>query len=185
MSIAALSSAGFSQYVADSSNVTATQQALTALEQSLAEGNLTAAQAALNTYQTLNRDLAQAGGSPTPANTQLATDLNALGTAIDSGDLNAAQSAFTTVQTDLKSTPPQSVVTAAAAAAQTVSEIEELLSVFHSTTASAAPVDPLTQILDTAYGVNSPSNAPPVASSPSGNTVASEDQPAQTVDLYA
>jgi len=185
MSIAALSSAGFSQYVADSSNITATQQALTALEESLAEGNLTAAQAALNTYQTLNRNLAQAGGSSTPVNTQLATDLNALGTAIDSGDLNAAQSAFTIVQADLKTTPPQSVVTAEAAAAQTVSEIEDILSIFHSTTAATAPVDPLTQILDTAYGVNSPSNAQPVASAPSSNSVAGETQPAQAVDLYA
>jgi hypothetical protein len=190
MSIAALSSASFSQYVADSSNITATQQALQALQQSLAEGNLTAAQAALSTYQTLNRDLALAGGSTTPANTQLATDLNALGTAIDSGDLTAAQSAFNTVQTDLSTTPPQSVVTAEAAAAQTVTEIQDLLSIFNSNTANSAPIDPLTEILDTAYGVNPSSSA---ASSPANGVGASTQSlstsegptPTSSVDYYA
>jgi len=186
MSIAALSSASFSQYVADSSNITATQQALQALQQSLAEGNLTAAQAALNSYQTLNRDLALAGGSSTPTNTQLATDLNALGTAIDSGDLTAAQSAFTTVQTDLSTTPPQSVVTAEAAAAHTVTEIEDLLSIFNSSSANSAPIDPLTEILDSAYGVSTSSNAAPAQlSTPSVNSAGSDTQPVNGVDVYA
>lgn len=188
MSIAALSSAGFSQYVADSSNINASQQALQALQESLAQGNLTAAQAALNTYQSLNRDLALAGGSSTPANTQLATDLNALGTAIDSGDLTAAQSAFATVQTDLSTTAPQAVVTAEAAAAHTVTEIEDLLSIFNSTTASTAPIDPLTEILDTAYGVNAPPNAASSAagdSSVSAQNASANPAPTGSVDYYA
>jgi hypothetical protein len=184
MSIAALSSAGFSQYVSASSNINASQQALQALQESLAEGNLTAAQAALNTYQSLTRDLALAAGSSTPTNTQLATDLNALGTAIDSGDLTAAQSAFTTVQTDLSTTPPQAVVTAEAAAAQTVTEIQDLLSIFNSTSANSAPVDPLTEILDTAYGVNTPVNGNS-GTSPQNLGASNSPTSSNSVDYYA
>jgi hypothetical protein len=60
MAIAALSNAGFSQFVAASSNVSASQQALQTLQQSLAAGNLSAAQTAFNTYQSLNQNLAAA-----------------------------------------------------------------------------------------------------------------------------
>ena len=49
MTVAALSTAGFSQYIAASSNVTGSQKAWQSLEQSLAQGNLTAAQSAFNT----------------------------------------------------------------------------------------------------------------------------------------
>ena len=163
MSVTALSSAGFSQYVTASSNITASQQALQSLQQALAAGNLNAAQTAFNTYKTLNQNLLNAsGGSSTTS--QLSTDLTTLGTAISSGDLSAAQSAFTAVQNDAKATTSPAIAAALAAAAQTVSEIEQLLSSFStSSTSSSTSSDPLTQILDTAYGQNASTSGAPSA----------------------
>jgi hypothetical protein len=89
MSVAALSTAGFSQYVAASSNVSASQQAFQSLQQSLASGNLTAAQSAFNTYQQLNQN-PSAASSTSSSTSQLSTDLTALGSAISSGNLTTA-----------------------------------------------------------------------------------------------
>ena len=153
MAVAALSTAGFNQYIAASSNVTASNQALQTLQQSLASGNLTAAQSAFNTYQQLNQ-------STTSANSQLGTDWKALGSAISSGNLNTAQSAFATVQSDLKSSPSQSIANAENAVAQTVQWVDDLLNLSTSngddTTTST---DPTTAILDAAYDQNAGSNS--------------------------
>jgi ribosomal protein S20 len=130
MAIAALSTAGFSQYVAASSNVSASQQAWQSLQQNLASGNLTAAQTAFNTYNQLNQNLWSASGSSSSSSSQLATDMKALGSAISSGDLSTAQSAFTTVQNDLKSTPSQAVTNAESAVNQTVQWMDDLLNLF-------------------------------------------------------
>jgi ribosomal protein S20 len=153
MAVAALSTAGFNQYIAASSNVTASNQALQTLQQSLAAGNLTAAQSAFNTYQQLNQ-------STTSANSQLGTDWKTLGSAISSGNLTNAQSAFATVQSDLKSTPSQSITNAEAAVAQTVQWVDDLLNLSTSSSgAETTSADPTTAILDAAYGQNAGSNS--------------------------
>ena len=54
MATAALSIAGFSAYVASSSNISASQQAFQSLQQALASGNLSAAQTAFTKYQSVD-----------------------------------------------------------------------------------------------------------------------------------
>ncbi|MGD0903280.1 MAG: hypothetical protein ABR924_10110 [Terracidiphilus sp.] len=158
MAVAALSTAGFSQYIAASSNLSASQQAWQSLEQSLALGNLTAAQSAFNTYNQLNQSSSTASGSGSSSSSQLATDMTALGSAIGSGDLSTAQSAFATVQNDLKTTPSQAMANAESAVAQTVQWVDDLLSLSDSSNSSSTPTDPATAILDSAYGMNPSSN---------------------------
>ena len=119
MTVAALSTAGFSQYIAASSNVSASQQAWQSLEQSLAQGNLTAAESAFKIYSQLNPAQTSSSGSSSSAS-QLTTDMATLGSALSSGNLSSAQTAFATVESDLKSTPSQAVANAESAAAQTV-----------------------------------------------------------------
>jgi hypothetical protein len=164
MTIAAFSTAGFSQYIAASSNVTASQQAFQSLQQSLASGNLAQAQAAFNTYQQLNQSAtAAATGSgsssaSTVAPSQFSTDLTALGKAIGSGNLTTAQSAFATLQGDLKNAPSQSLTNAESAVAQTVSWVDDLLNLNGNSQQDTTPVDPTTAILDSAYGLSSSSS---------------------------
>lgn len=153
MAVAALSTAGFSQYLALTSNVGASEQAWQSLQQSLASGNLTTAQTAFNTYQQLNQNLTGSG-----ANSQFATDMTALGKAIASGDATSAQQAFTTLQNDLKTEPSPAVQSAESAVARTVSEVDELLGVDNSTSPSTTSTDPATSILDSAYGLSSSSS---------------------------
>jgi hypothetical protein len=156
MSVAALSTAGFSQYVAASSNVSASQQAFQSLQQSLASGNLTAAQTAFNTYSRLNQSLTAAGRSSSSSasgSSQLSSDMAALGSAISSGDLTTAQSAFVTVQSDLKATPSQAVTSAESAVAQTVQWMDDLLSLSNTSNAPSNDADPSTSMLDAAYNV--------------------------------
>jgi hypothetical protein len=157
MSVAALSTAGFSQYIAASSNVSASDQAWESLAQSLASGNLTAAQTAFNSYQQINQNTSSSIGSS--SGSQLSTDLKALGSAIGSGDLSTAQSAFATVQSDFKAAPPQSVSNAESAVAQTVQWVDDLLSLSTPSSAPNAPADPTTSILDAAYGLNPASSS--------------------------
>lgn len=156
MAIAAISTAGFSQYIEASSSLSASQQAFQALANSLASGNLTAAQAAFNTYQQINQGLSQSSGSSSSSgSSQLATDLTALGSAISSGDLSTAQSAFATVQSDLKSAQPPALTAALNAVAQSVSTVESLLQFPDSSSdSSTTTVDPLTSLLYNAYGLN-------------------------------
>jgi len=134
MTVAALSTAGFSQHISASSNVSASQQAWQTLGQSLAQGNLMAAQSAFAAYSKLNPAQTSSGGSSSGAS-QLSTDMAALGSALGSGNLSTAQSAFATVQSDLKSTPSQAVSNAETAVAQTVQWVDDLLSL--SSTSSA------------------------------------------------
>jgi len=170
MSVAALSTAGFSQYISDTSNVSASQQAFQSLQESLASGNLAQAQSAFNTYNQLNEALSTATGSSSSSSTtstgsQLSTDMKALGSAISSGSLSTAQSAFATVQGDLKSTPSQSVTNAESAVAQTVQWVDDLLNLSSSNNEDSAPVDPATAILNSAYGLsNSTTTTDPTTS---------------------
>ena len=170
MSVAALSTAGFSQYVASSSNVSASQQAWQSLEQSLNSGNLTAAQSAFNTYNQLNQSASSTSGSSSSSTSQLSTDMKALGSAISSGDLSTAQSAFATVANDLKSTPSQAVSNAEAAVNQTVQWMDDLLSLSSASSAPTTPVDPTTSILDAAYGQNAGTNGTGTSSTSSAST---------------
>jgi hypothetical protein len=181
MSVAALSTAGFSQYIAASSNVSASQSAFQSLQQSLASGNLTAAKSAFNTYQQLNQAPATTAtsssgtaasssstsnsSSGTTTTSQFSKDLAALGSAINSGSLSAAQSAFTTLQGDLKTTPSQAIANAETAVAQTVQWVDDLLSLAGSSSAPSTPVDPMSSILDSAYGL-------PTSSTPTDPTTA-------------
>lgn len=166
MSVAALSSAGFSQYISDSSNVSASQQAFQSLQQSLASGNLTAAQTAFNTYNQLNQPPTAASSSSSTGSSgssQFSTDMTALGTAITSGNLATAQTAFATLQSGLKSTPAQAVINAESAVAQTVQWVDDLLNLSSPNTVQTAPVDPTTAILDSAYGVNTSASTDPTS----------------------
>jgi hypothetical protein len=161
MPVAALSTAGFSQYISASSNVSASQQAWESLQQSLASGNLTTAQSAFNAYNQLTHGSTAASNASSSSTTssQLSTDMAALGSAIGSGNLSSAQSAFATVQSDLKSAPSQAVVNAESAVAQTVQWVDDLLSLSNSSSSSnSTPVDPTTAMLDSAYGLNSNSS---------------------------
>jgi ribosomal protein S20 len=155
MTVAALSTAGFSDYVAASSNVSASQNAWQSLQQSMASGNLTSAQSAFNTYSQLNQYTPTSSASSSAPTSQLSTDMAALGSAISSGNLSTAESAFTTVQSDLQSAPSQSVTNAEAAANQTVQWMDDLLSLTDASFTPTAPVDPTTSMLDSAYGINS------------------------------
>lgn len=156
MTVAALSTAGLSQYVSASSNVAASQQAFQSLQQSLAAGNLGGAQTAFNTYRQLNQNLTGAGSSSSTS--QFSTDLSALGSAIGSGNLSTAQQAFATLQSELQTSPSQAVTNAETAVTQTVQWVDDLLNLSSSNTYDNAPVDPTTAILDSAYGLNSATN---------------------------
>jgi hypothetical protein len=160
MAVAALSTAGFSQFISASSNVSASQQAFQSLQQSLTSGNLTAAQTAFNSYNQLNQSSTTTSGNSSSAGTSpFSKDLAALGSAIGSGNLATAQSAFATVQSDLKSTPSQAVTNAEAAVAQTVQWVDDLLSLSSTNSIPSTPVDPTTSILDSAYGQSASTTA--------------------------
>jgi hypothetical protein len=157
MTVAALSIAGFSQYIAASSSVSGSQQAWQSLQQSLAQGNLSAAASAFKAYSQLNPAQASASGGGSSATSQRSTDMAALGSAIGSGNLSTAQSAFATVQSDLESTPSQAIANAESAAAQTVQWVDDLLSFSNSSssTPSTSTADPVSAMLASAYGLNS------------------------------
>jgi hypothetical protein len=99
MAISSISAATLSQYVLSSSNSAQLQQALQALQDSLASGDLDGAQSAFQTVQKLNQNLATASASSLSSSSQLTTDLTTLGSALSSGDLSTAQSAFTKSRT--------------------------------------------------------------------------------------
>ena len=158
MSVAALSTAGFLQYISASSSLSTSQQAWQALQQSLTSGNLTAAQSAFNRYNQLNQSPPAAGASGSSASSPLATDMTALGSAIGSGDLSTARSAFATAQNDLKTTPSQAMANAESAVAQTVQWVDDLINLASSSGSFSTPSDLTTAILDSAYGLNSSTN---------------------------
>jgi hypothetical protein len=80
--------------------VTPTDQAWSALTQSLASGNVTAAQTALASYTKILPTAPEALSPLTSPSTQFLTDLSTLGSALQSGDLTAARSDFQTAQYD-------------------------------------------------------------------------------------
>ena len=164
MAVAALSTAGFQAMVSASSSIPASQRAWQSLQASLAAGNLTSAQSALNAYNRINQAGSEASTATSSAasssSSQMATDLASLGSAIGSGNVSSAQSAFATVQNDLKSSPPQAVTNAESAVTQTVQWMDDLLTLSSSGSAQQTPIDPTMAILDSAYGTSTAASAP-------------------------
>ena len=199
MDVAALSTAGLSQYVALSSNVGASQKAWQSLAQNLANSNLVAAQTAFNTYQQLSQNSASANNS-----SQFSNDMAALGKALGSGNLSAAQQAFATVQKDLNGAPSPAVQNAESAVAQTVSWVDDLLGFNNSGSTATSTSDPATAILDSTLGLNTSettidptvalleskydagaADGTPTISTPSDTTSAGNEDSAASVNLYA
>jgi hypothetical protein len=158
MAISSISAASLSQYVLSSTNSTQLQQALQALQDSLASGDLDGAQSAFQTVQKVNQNLATASGSGPSSTSQLTTDLTTLGSALSSGDLSAAQSAFTTVQNDLKSSNSPSRTNETDVASQSVQLVAELLSTLNVSSPSASNSDGTTSVLEQVYGGRSALN---------------------------
>ena len=155
MAIGPISAASLSEYVLSSSNSTQLQQALQALQNSLASGDLNGAQSAFQTVQKLNQNLATASGSGVPISSQLSTDLTALGNALSSGNLSTAQSAFATVQSDLKNSNSPSQTTETNAASQSVQLVAELLSTLNVSGSSSSNSDGTNSVLQQVYGSRS------------------------------
>jgi len=155
MSIPSISAADLSQYVLQSSNSTLLKQALQALQNALASGDLSGAQSSFQTLQTLYQDSATAGGSTLSSSSQLSTDLTALGGALGSGDLSTAQSTFATLQSDLKNSPTPSLTNETNAASQSVLLVEEVLSTLNSSSPSTATPNSTNSLLESVYGSGS------------------------------
>jgi len=137
------------------------QQALQALQNSLATGDLTGAQSAFQSLRNALQDSATASGSTLSSNSPLASDLASLSSALSSGNLSAAQSAFATFLGDLQNTASPAQSNVPNAASQSVGLVEELLSTVNSTSASSttAPsstsADATIALLQSYYGSKS------------------------------
>jgi hypothetical protein len=158
MTIGSISAASLSQYVLSSSNSTQLQQALQALQDSLASVDLDGAQSAFQTVQKLNQNPATANGSSPSSSSQLTTDLTTLGSALSSGDLSTAQSAFATVQNDLKNSNSPSQTNETNVASQSVQLVAELLSTLNVSSPSSSNSDGTTSVLEQVYGSRSALN---------------------------
>ena len=151
MNVASISAAGLSQYVLASSDSNLLQDTMQSLQKSLTSGDQAGAQSAFQTLQTLIQNSATASGNTLASNSQLTTDLAAVGSAVNSGDLSTALSAFAAVQTDLKNSPPPVTVDEATAASQSVQLVEGLLSTLNSS-GSSSTADSTTSLLESVYG---------------------------------
>ena len=153
MSTGAISAVSLSQNVLSSSNSKALTQSLQALQNTLASGDLNAAQSAFQTVQKLTQALANASGSTASNSSQLTTDLTALGSALSSGDLSTAKSAFATVQNDLKGANSPSLTNETNTASHSAQLVAELLSTVNvSPAASSTSSDNTTSVLEQVYG---------------------------------
>jgi hypothetical protein len=150
MTISPISAAGLSQDVLSASSLPL-QQALLALQNSLASGDLNAAQSTFQRLQNILQNSATANGSTQSSNFQLAGDVTALGNALSAGTLSAAQSAFATVLGDLKTSASAAQINEATAASQSVQLVEGLLSSLNSSNTSGN-TDSTTAILESFYG---------------------------------
>jgi hypothetical protein len=126
--ISAISAGSLGQNVFASSSSNQLRQTLQTLQNTLASGNLTGAQSAFQTLQTLFHNSATATGNALSNSSQLSTDMVTLSTALSAGDVSGAQSAFATVLGDLKTTSLPSQVNEATAASQSVQLVQGLLS---------------------------------------------------------
>jgi hypothetical protein len=149
MSVGPISAASLSAYVLSSNDSEQQNQALQNLQSSLTNGNLTGAQSAFQSLQTLFQSAATASGSS--LSSQLTDNLNALGSALSAGDLSTAQSAFAALQSYLKTSSP-ALSNEAGAAAQSVALVEELLSTVDAATTSSSASDLNNSLLQSVYG---------------------------------
>ena len=154
MATSPISAASLSQGVLESGSLVQ-QQALQTLQNNLALGDLNCAQSAFQALQNVLQNSATAGGSSLSSNSQLSTDVAALGGAISDGDLSTAQSAFATVLGDLKNSPSQAQINEVNAASQSVQLVEELLSTVDANSAASSSSDLTTSILEGVYGSQS------------------------------
>ena len=151
MTVDSISAASLSQYVLSTNTSTQLSQALQTLQNSLGAGDLTGAQSAFQTLNTLYQNSLTASGASQSSTSQTSTDLAALGSALSSGDLSTAQSVFATVQTDLKASASTAQTTEANAASQSVALVEELLSSINPSTASSSLTDTTNSLLQDVY----------------------------------
>jgi len=101
----------------------------------------------------LNQGLAIASGGSLSSNSQLSTDLTALGSALSAGNLTTAQSAFATVKSDLNNSNSPSLANETAAASQSVQLVNELLSTLSAnSTPTSNATDSTTSVLESVYG---------------------------------
>jgi hypothetical protein len=136
--ISSISAGGLGQNVFSSSNSNQLRLTLQTLQNSLASGNLTGAQSAFQTLQTLFQNSATANGSGLCSSSQLSTDMVVLGKALSTGDVSSAQSAFAMVLGDLKNTALPSQINEATAAAQSVQLVHGILSSLDSNGSSSS-----------------------------------------------
>jgi hypothetical protein len=153
MTVGSISAAGLSQDVLLSGN-SSQQQALQALQNNLASGDLNDAQSAFRALQNVLQNSATASGSSLSGNSQLTSDLTALGSALSSGDLSTSQSAFAAVLGDLKNSASPAQTNEANAASQSVQLVDELLSTVNSGVSSSS-ADLTTSILESVYASKS------------------------------
>jgi hypothetical protein len=157
MFTSAISAAGLSQDVLLSSNPNQ-QPALQALQNSLASGDLSSAQSAFQTLESVLQNSATATGSSLSSNSQLSSDLTALETALGAGDLSTAQSAFATLLGYLGSSASPAQVNEATAATQSVELVQELLGTVNASSTADSSSDLTTSILESVYGSQSALN---------------------------
>jgi len=158
MPIGSISAASLSQGVLSSGNSTQLRQALQALQNILASGDLNGAQSAFQIVQKLNQNLATASGSSSSGSSQLTTDLTALGSALSSGDLSTAQSAFATVQSGLKNSNSPSQANEINVASQSEQLVAGLLSSLNVSSSSPGIADNTTSVLEQVYGIRTALN---------------------------
>jgi|ERR1700722_11875412 hypothetical protein len=152
MSTAPISVASLSQEVLSTSNPTQLQQAVLNLQSNLSSGNLSGAQSAFATLQSVSQSLATASGNSTYGNSQYSADLNTLASALSAGDLTAASSAFATVQSDLKNGNSPFLANELSAASQSEQLVSNLLSTLTVSSTSPTTPDNTTSILNAVYG---------------------------------
>jgi hypothetical protein len=176
MAIGALTAGGLSQYVLDSSNLSQTQQAWQTLQQSLATGNLSAAQTAFNSYQQLTKNLTNISGGSS-ASTQLTTDMTALGTALSAGTLSAAQA-------DMKNTPSQAMANATAAMTQVEGWVHDLLDSANLSSSSTSS-DPTSALLQSALSLDSSSSSTDPAAEALNSAYGGTSTGSTSLNVYA
>jgi hypothetical protein len=147
MTVGSISATSLSQYVLSTNDSTQQNQLLQTLQSSLSNGDLSAAQSAFQSLQTLFQTSAAAGGSA--VSSQLSNDLSAIGGALSAGDLSTAQSAFTALQSYLKTSSP-ALTNEASASSQAVGLVEDLLSTLNTSVVSSSGSD--LSLLQSVYG---------------------------------
>ena len=112
------------------------QQAWKDLEKSLKSGDLDSAKKAYATITQLQQQIASQLGNP-QGETQINSDMQALGKALDSGNLSDAQQVFATLKNDMKSALP-ALSQRSTSSSSTDAEIIQLLQQLESSSSSGS-----------------------------------------------